>query len=145
MDGRGYGQNGRYKAVHLREHLRVRRAEENRCVNQDALDFIMNELKAMRTEIQELKDTVCNVSNVFTHMRESTEKMIHVAVEKVALNFENRMVELDKQMDTQTESIVMMKENIAKTVNDNCNIVSSMETQLKESVNQVTHFERQND
>ena len=141
MDGRGYGQNGRYKAVHLREHLRVRRAEENRCVNQDALDFIMNELKAMRTEIQELKDTVCDVSNVFTHMRESTEKMIHVAVEKVALNFENRMVELDKQMDTQTESIVMIKKNIAKTVNDNCNIVSSMETQLKESVNQVTHFE----
>ena len=43
-----------------------------------------------------------------------------------------RMVELDKQMDTQTESIVVMKENIAKTVNDNCNIVSSMETQLKE-------------
>ena len=52
--------------------------------------------------------------------------MIHVAVEKVALNFENRMVELDKQMDTQTESIVMIKKNIAKTVNDNCNIVSSI-------------------
>ena len=44
-------------------------------------------------------------------MRENTEKMINVAFEKIALNFELRMVELVEQVDTQKESIGMMKEN----------------------------------
>ena len=40
-----YDENGSYVAAHLRIE------KESGCVNHDALDFIMNELKAMGTNM----------------------------------------------------------------------------------------------
>ena len=83
-----YDDNGKYVPVHLRKE------NERGCVYHDALDFIMNELKAMWTEMQEIKDTVGDISKSITQMRENTGKIINVAVDRVALNFEQNISEL---------------------------------------------------
>ena len=83
-----YDEHGKYVPVHFHKE------NERGRVNRDALDFIINELKAMRTEMQEIEDTVGYVSKSITQMRENTGKIINVAVDRVALNFEQNISEL---------------------------------------------------